>query len=346
MIVVTGATGHLGNNLVRALVGRGETVRCLVLPRDNLRALDGLSVEIVRGDVRRLDDLRRAFAGADVVYHLASVIAISSGQARLLNQVNVRGARNVVDACLELGVRRLVYTSSVHAFVEPPHGQAIDEMAPFDPDGIRFAYGKSKAKATLAVLDGVRRGLDAVILNPTGIIGPYDFGPSEMGQLFVAFARGQVKAYVDGGYDFVDVRDVAAAHLAACEKGRTGESYLLSGEYVTVRELLSILAKLTGRPEPRRHIPAWAADLAAPFSVLYGRLTRTRPLFTPDSLYYLRSNSMTSHGKATRELGYHPRPVRRSVAETVKWLKDAGMLTPTRARRTRGRVPSPACFCL
>ncbi|RJQ09593.1 MAG: NAD-dependent epimerase/dehydratase family protein, partial [Bacillota bacterium] len=295
MIAITGATGHLGNNLVRALAGQGRDVRCLVLQRDSLRPLEGLDVEVVHGDVRDRDALARAFRGADVVFHLASVIAITSGQARLLDAVNARGTRNVVETCLECGVRRLVYTSSVHALVEPPRGRAIDEDMPFDPDRIRFAYGKSKARGTLAVLDGVRRGLDAVILSPTGIIGPYDFAPSEMGRLFIAYARGQVRAYVDGGYDFVDVRDVALGHIAASEKGRSGHAYVLSGERVTVKALLETLAGLTGIPAPRRRIPGWAADAIAPLSALFGRLARTKPLFTPDSLYYLRSNSESNH---------------------------------------------------
>ncbi len=344
MNVVTGATGHLGNNLVRALVKRGERVKCLVLPRDNLRPLEGLDVEIIPGDVRDLAGLAAAFAGADVVYHLASVIALTSGQNRLLHAVNVVGARHVVEACLAAGVGRLVYTSSVHALVEPPHGTAIDEAACFDPDRIRFPYGRSKARATLAVLDGVRRGLDAVVVSPTGIIGPYDFGPSEMGRFFVAFARGKVPAYVEGGYDFVDVRDVAEGHIAAARKGRTGHAYLLSGEQISVREVMAVLSQLTGLRAPRRRLPAWVADLAAPFSALSAKLAGGKPLFTPDSLYYLRSNSESRHDKATTELGYEPRPVRESIADTVKWLKDAGMLEARPAKRVRRRLTSPACL--
>lgn len=225
-VVVTGATGHIGNVLVRALVARGERVRCLVLPSDNLRPLAGLAVEVVRGDVRDPRSLDAAFAGAGAVFHLASVITLTPDQARVLHEVNVAGARNVAEACLKAGVRRLVHTSSVHAMAEPPEGVVIDESAPFDPARIRFEYGRTKAPGTLEVLAAAGRGLDAVVVCPTGVIGPFDFAPSEMGRLFLAFARRRVWAYPDGGYDFVDVRDAAEGHLLAAEKGRTGESYL------------------------------------------------------------------------------------------------------------------------
>ncbi|MEW6031705.1 MAG: SDR family oxidoreductase [Bacillota bacterium] len=323
---MTGATGHIGNCLVRELVARGRKVRCLVLPSDSLRPLEGLAVEVVRGDVRDREVVDRACRGAEFVYHLASVIALSRGRPGLLDEVNVGGTRNVVEACRQAGVRRLVYTSSVHALVEPPRGTVIDESLPFDPERIPFEYGRSKARATLEVLAAARAGLDAVVVCPTGVIGPYDFGPSEMGQFFLAFARRQMPAYVDGGYDFVDVRDVAAGHIAAAERGRSGEVYLLSGEQITVRELMVLLGALTGAPVPRLRAPAWLADAVAPLAVLYGRLTRSRAIFTPDSLSYLRSNSATSSAKARRELGFSPRPVRESVAEAVEWFQAAGVV--------------------
>lgn len=335
MQVVTGATGHIGNTLIRALAARGEAVRCFVLPTESLRPLNGLDVEVVEGDVRDRESLERAFAGADVVYHLASVIALTGGKAGLLQDVNVGGTRNVVEACLKCGVRRLVYTSSVHALVEPPRGTAIDEAMAFDPARIPFEYGRTKAEATLVVLESVRRGLDAVVVCPTGVVGPNDFGPSEMGQLFVAFAQRKIPAYVDGGYDFVDVRDVAEGHIRAAERGRTGEAYLLSGEQISVRELMTLLAELTGVLAPRLHAPAWLADAVAPLSVLYGKLTRTRVIFTRDSLYYIRSNSLTSSAKAARELGFRPRSVRQSVADTVEWLRDAGMFAARRTARVK-----------
>src|SRR4030043_1560736 len=221
MIVITGATGHIGNVLVRELIARGQTVRALVLPDDDLRPLLGLNAEIAYGDVTDLQSLKSAFDGADLVFHLAGIITIMPGMKKVLERVNVGGVRNVVEACRASGVRRLVYTSSVHAIAEPPHGTVIDESQPFDPDRVLGDYARSKARATLLLLEEVRKGgLNAVICCPTGVIGPWDFGISNVGQLIIDFASGHLKSYVNGAYDFVDVRDVARGLIRAAEKGQ------------------------------------------------------------------------------------------------------------------------------
>jgi dihydroflavonol-4-reductase len=177
VIVVTGATGHVGNVLVRELLARGHVVRALVLPNDDRRPLAGLNVEIVHGDVTDPTSLKTAFAGADLIYHLAGIVTIMPGMAGILERVNVGGVRNVAAACRATGVRRLVYTSSIHAIAEPPHGTVIDESQPFDPDRVLGDYARSKARATLLLLDEVHKGgLDAVICCPTGVIGPWDYG--------------------------------------------------------------------------------------------------------------------------------------------------------------------------
>lgn len=330
LTVVTGATGHLGNNLVRALLARGDRVRAVVLPNDDTRPIAGLPLEQVQGDVRDLGALIWAFRGADIVYHLAGIIAIAPGREALLYQVNVLGTRNVVEAALRCGVRRLVHTASIHALVEPPHGTTIDEHMPFDPERIPTEYGRSKARGALEVLAGVERGLDAVIGCPTGIIGPYDFQPSEMGRLFLNVARRRLPAYVHGAYDFVDVRDVAQGLIAAGERGRRGESYILSGKVVTVRELMALLERATGVRAPRLGLPAGPARAVARLAMRFAALTHTRPLFTAESVDILGSNCCISHEKATRELGYAPRPIVETVADTIRWFREAGMLAAPR----------------
>ncbi len=330
--VVTGATGHLGNNLVRALLARGERVRALIYPVDPVRPLEGLAVERVEGDVRDIDSLRRAFAGADIVYHLAGLITIEPSRSSLLYDVNVMGTRNVVEACLELGVRRLVYTASIHALVEPPHGTMIDEHFPFDPSRIATDYGRSKAQAALEVLDGVERGLDAVIVSPTGIIGPYDYQPSEMGRFFLMFAQRRLPVCIAGAYDFVDVRDVAEGLIAAAERGRRGHNYILSGEQVTMERLLALLAEATGVPAPRVRLPTAVARAVAAFACSYARARGSRPLLTTESVSILASNSCIRHDKATRELGYTPRPIAETVADTIRWFVEEGMLVPAPPR--------------
>ncbi len=331
MIVVTGAAGHIGNTLVRALLEKGHKVRCLVMPREGLEPLAGLDVEIVEGDVRDRASLVKAFAGASVVYHLASIISLVPGRSSLLTEVNVNGTANVVAACRECGVGRLVYTSSIHAFAEPPKGVAIDESAPIDPKLIKMEYGRTKAQATRVVLEAAAEGLDAVVVCPTGVIGPHDYKRSEMGQLFIGFARGLVSAYVDGAYDFVDVRDVAEGLIAACERGRRGEVYILSGELITVKELVKVLAQITRRPAPRLRAPAWLADLAAALATPIAKLLGERPVFTRESLITLRSNPLATHAKATRELGWVPRPIRRSIADAIDWFRSQGMIRTRRA---------------
>lgn len=335
--VITGATGHLGNNLVRTLLERGEEVRAVVLPNDPAQSIAGLPVERVEGDVRDMGALIWAFRNAERVYHLASLITIAPGREDLLQEVNVQGTRNVVEACLRTGVQRLTYVSSIHALVEPPHGTTIDERMAFDAAHIPTEYGRSKAQAAQQLLAGVERGLDAVIACPTGIVGPYDFQPSEMGRLFLNVARRRLPAYVQGAYDFVDVRDVVQGLLAAAAKGRRGETYILSGEVVTVRQMMDYVEEATGVRAPRIGLPVWLAQGVARLAWTYARWTRTHPLFTGESVEILRSNCCISHAKATRELGHSPRPFQETVRDTIHWFREAGMLTPRRtvARRTR-----------
>ena len=330
MIVVTGATGHVGNVLVRELITHGQIVRALVLPDDDRRSLADLDVGIIYGDVTDLASLEFAFEGVDLVFHLAGIVTIMPGIAEVLERVNVRGMRNVVNACRATSVRRLVYTSSIHAVAEPPYGTVIDESQPFDPDRVLGDYARSKARATLLLLDEVREGeLDAVICCPTDIIGPWDYNVSSIGQLILDFASGHLKSYVSGAYDFVDVRDVACGLILAAEKGHTGRHYIFSGEQVQVPELMEELACDVGYPAPTYRIPAVIARAAGVLASAYYRLLKRRPVFTAYSIDVLRSNSQVSSGRAREELGFTTRPWRESIRDHVEWFRTEGML-PTR----------------
>jgi dihydroflavonol-4-reductase len=288
--------------------------------------LAGLDVERVAGDILYPRSFERAFAGAYTVYHLAGLISIRPWRTKALHAVNVLGTRNVVNACLQCGVHRMLYVSSVHALVEPPHGTAIMEEAGCDPNRTVGAYAKSKAQATREVLEAVGRGLDAVVVFPSGVIGPYDFNRSEMGQLILDFAQRKLPAYIDGAYDFVDVRDVAAGIIRAAEKGRTGEGYILSGEVVSVAQLMASLQEITGVRAPSVRLPRWVAMTAAVFSPLYYAVAGTKPRFTTYSLQVLASNCQISCEKARRELEYAARPIRESLADAVEWFHTHGML--------------------
>jgi dihydroflavonol-4-reductase len=330
VIVVTGATGHVGNVLVRDLLARKFSVRALVLPGDDRRPLADLDAELVHGDVTDLASLESAFAGADLVFHLAGIVTIMPGMSRLLEKVNVGGVRNVTAACRAAGVRRLVYTSSIHAIAEPPHGTVIDESQPFDPDRVLGDYARSKARATLLLLDEVAKGgLDAVICCPTGIIGPGDYGISNIGQLILDFASGHLKSYVSGAYDFVDVRDVARGLILAAEKGQTGRTYIFSGAQVHVPELMKELARNIGYPAPTYRIPTAIARAAGVLASAYYWILRRRPVFTAYSIDVLRSNSRVSSQRAREELGFTTRPWPESIRDQVEWFRSEGIL-PTR----------------
>ena len=326
MILVTGATGHIGNVLIRKLIEKGETVRALIWRGEDTTPLQGLEVEPVEGDVLDPQSLELALKGVEKVFHLAGIISIMPGEDSLVRRVNVEGTRNILAAAQRCGVRRLVYTSSIHAIRRVPQGMLIDESLPFDPGNPYGAYDRSKAEASLEVQKAAADGLDAVIVCPTGVIGPFDFRRSEMGSVIMDAALGRTSPYVDGAYDFVDVRDVADGLILAEEKGRAGESYILSGQRISVRYLLETVREVTGRAFTRIKIPFNLAEFAARFTPYYYRWTRAKPRFTPYSLEVLQSNSHISHAKATRELGYHPRTLYESLADTARWFLENGRL--------------------
>jgi dihydroflavonol-4-reductase len=321
MMLVTGATGHIGNVLVRRLLAAGERVRALIMPGEDTTPLHGLDVELVHGNVLDLDSLHRAMEGVQRVFHLAGIISIMPGNQPLLRRVNVEGTRNVIAAAARAGVRRLLYTSSIHAIQRAPHGTRIDESLPFDSANPVGEYDRSKAQASLAVMEASRSGLDTVIVCPTGVIGPHDYRESELGTLIRDCVADKPQMFVDGAYDFVDVRDVAEGMVLAAENGRAGETYILSGERLTVRRMLDILWSLTGRHFVRIHVPFSLAQCAAAFTPFYYRLSGAKPRFTRYSLDTLRSNSDISHEKATRELGYQPRRILDTMADTVLWFR-------------------------
>ena len=331
MMVVTGATGHIGNVLGREVRARGQGVRALVMPAEDDRPLEGLDVELVHGDVRHLPSLKAAFTGVDVVFHLAGIVTIMPGMRAILEAVNVGGVRNVIDTCRAAGVRRLVYTSSVHAIAEPSHGTVIDESQPFDPDQVLGDYARSKARATLLLLDEVRKGgLDAVVCCPTGVIGPWDYRISNIGQLILDFASGHLRSYVRGAYDFVDVRDVATGLILAAERGQSGRHYILCGAQVQVPELMKELERNIGYKAPGYEIPSGIARAAGVLAGVYYRVMRRRPVFTAYSIDVLTSNSQVSSARAREELGFTARRWQDSIRDHVEWFRAEGML-PTRS---------------
>ncbi|GAB4504873.1 MAG: NAD-dependent epimerase/dehydratase family protein [Anaerolineales bacterium] len=319
MYLVTGATGHVGNVLVRKLLEKGQKVRALIWRGEDTRSLEGLDVEKVEGDVLDLSSLWEPLRGVRGVFHLAGVISILPGANPWVRKVNVEGTKNVLRAAREAGIEKLIYTSSIHAIKRIESG-VIDETAGYDPANPYGEYDRSKAEATLEVLNAARTGLEAVVVCPTGVIGPYDFRGSMTGAVIHDAVLARPTLYVDGAYDFVDVRDVADGLIRAAEKGWRGESYILSGQRISVRYLLETVREVTGRNFFQMKIPFWMAQFVACFTPMYYRLAHATPRFTPYSLEVLRSNSYISHAKATRELGYQPRSLQETISDTVRWF--------------------------
>jgi len=325
VIAVTGATGHVGNALVRELLNRHYQIRAIVPPNEDTASLSDLNVEIYRADVRDLTALKEALTGVEGIFHLAGIISLTTDQSDLMHAVNVIGTKNIVNLALELGIKRLVYTSSVHAFSEPPQGVIITEETLIDPENVMGAYAKTKALATLAVEEGIKQGLNAVIVFPSGVIGPFDYKISEMGQLLLDYARGFFY-YVDGKYDFVDVRDVVFGIIAAYEKAAKGERFILSGNLLPIKNILYTIQQVTKRRLKAFKIPYPLAHFASLFSPIFQNLSKKKPRFTSYSLYVLKSNSLLSYKKAEQVLGYKPRSFFDTAKDTIAWFTSQGLL--------------------
>jgi dihydroflavonol-4-reductase len=320
MLLVTGATGHIGNVLTRELVQAGEKVRALVLKGEDLSPLAGLGVEIVEGDILDKESLSRATEGITHVYHLAGMISINPGRNDLLYRVNVEGTRNVVEACLRNGVKRLVFTSSIHAYRYYSKNMVLNEEVPFSPDEALGEYGKSKARATMEIFEGIKKGLDAVIVCPAAVIGPYDYRPSKLGQLFMQFIMGKLRFIPNASYNFVDVRDVAKGAILASKNGTCGESYILCGEELTFGKLFVLMEQLIHKTFLKVSVPIWLCKVGAFFVGIGTAFSRKEPLFTQESVCVLESNQKMNYSKAKNRLGFIPRPLRDTVSDTVAWF--------------------------
>ncbi len=329
--IVTGANGFLGNNIIRELMKNKENeIRALVLPNSNIKVLEGLNCKIYYGDVTKLETLEKIFKVNEnietYVIHCAAIVYIKTKYNPKVYDVNVNGTKNIITKVLEINAK-LVYVSSVHAITEKENKELMQETIDFDPTKVKGQYAKTKAETAKYVLDMVKeKNLNACIVHPSGIIGPNDFNGSHLTQLIIDFAKGKLKACVRGGYDFVDVRDVANGIINACSKGKKGECYILSNRYVEIKELLDIISKIQNKKKIKSILPMWLAKLTAPLSEIYYALLKQPPLYTRYSLYTLKSNSNFSNEKAKRELNFKNRDLQETLQDTLTWLKENGMI--------------------
>ena len=319
--LVTGATGHVGTILVSVLQQRGEHVRALVRPNSNIVAHS--NVEIYEGDIRNRESLIPFFDRGDYDYvslvHCAALITIASKQNPEVWNINVHGTNNVMSLARDTGVDRIVYVSSVHAIPERPANEIITEVSSFSPNLVHGQYAKSKAAAAQIVMDYAKAGLNVSIVHPSGIIGPGDTrSRNHMIRTIQAISDGKISVGLQGGYDFVDSRDVADGIIGCEEKGRPGECYILNGHYIGVLELVNSIRKIRGKKTTRIEAPHALAKLIAPVAEYFSRtFSKDAPLLTPYSVYTLHTNGRFSHEKATREFDYHPRPMEESIRDSL-----------------------------
>jgi dihydroflavonol-4-reductase len=324
--LVTGGTGFVGANLARELLAAGATVRVLARPGGDRRALDGLKVEIVEGDLLDAPSLARACSGVGTVYHVAADYRLWAPDPGALHRVNVEGTRAMLEAAGAAGVRRVVYTSTVGALGLPKDGGAGTEDTPVSVNDMVGAYKRSKFLAEQVALELARRGLPVVIVNPSAPIGPWDVKPTPTGQMVVDFMRGRMFATLDTGLNLVHVRDVARGHVLAAERGTVGEKYILGAAHgnVSLAEIGRLLAEITGRRPPRLRVPYAVAWCGAACMEAVARVTGGAPRVPLTAVRMARKRMYFSPAKAIRELSLPQTDVREALREAVEWFAARG----------------------
>jgi dihydroflavonol-4-reductase len=331
--LVTGGTGFVGANVARELVAAGETVRVLARPRGDRRALEGVAVEFVEGDLLDPASLQRAVRGVQTVYHVAADYRLWAPDPAVLYRTNVDGTRAILEAAGEAGVGRIVYTSSVGALGIPKDGRPGTEETPVSLADMVGDYKRSKFLGEQVALELARRGLPVVVVNPSAPVGPWDVKPTPTGQMIVDFMRGRMIATVDTGLNVVHVRDVARGHLLAAEKGKPGERYILGHRDLPLSEIFGILADLTGRRPPRFRVPYALAWIGAACFEGAAWLTRRPPAVPLTAVRMARKRMFFSSARAVRELGLPQTDVRVALGDAVAWFQAHGYVRSTRAAR-------------
>jgi nucleoside-diphosphate-sugar epimerase len=328
--LVTGATGHLGANLVRRLLADGEAIRVLMRPDRDNGAVNGLDVERVYGDLRDRDSVARAVQGCRRVYHCAAFVSTIEGDAahkRAVYDTNVLGTRHVLDASAAHGVEKVVVSGSLSAtgyeMDQPSH-----EGMPFYPFERHLPYGFTKHLVEHQCLRAHADGLNVVVATSCAILGPHDYAPSRIGRVLIDYAHGRLRAYIPGGFEFVSTRDIAEGHVLAMRKGRSGQKYIISTAYSTVDDLLSLFGDVTGRPKPRLRLPAPVmAAVAEVADKTWFRVFPNQPRrFTPAAVRLLSMRRRADHGKARQELGFQPTSLRESVQEAYDDFRRRGVI--------------------
>ena len=335
MILLTGANGHLGANLLRRLLRDGEPVRVLLRPQSDNSTVDGLAVERAYGDLRDPKTVEDAVRGCGRIYHAAAMVSTLHHRRKEIYDCNVLGTRNLLNAALSAGVSKVVVSGSLSAVGHLPNRPA-DESVPFNPFEKHLPYAYSKFGVERECLNAALDGLPVVVAISCAILGPWDFKPSRMGRTLTDFANGRLRAYIPGGFEFVAARDIVEGHILAMQKGRSGQRYILSTKFLTVDELLDIFERVTGRRRPPRISPGLMAGIASVSSFVLTRFFPNVPQrFTPGAIRLLRMQRRADCSKARRELGYEPTRIEDAVQEAYDWFVEHGAI---RSPVARGRA--------
>ena len=323
-VLVTGATGFVGGNLVRALNGRGYDVRALVRRKSSTLTLENLGVEETQGDLLDRGSIARAMKGCQGVFHCAAMYTFWSPNPAEVYQVNVEGTRTLMEEATKAGVERVVYTSTVSTIGIPKKGLGTEEMKA-GPGDLIGHYKKSKYQGEQEALRAASTGLPVVVVNPAAPVGPWDVKPTPTGGIILDFLRGKLPAYVNTGMNLVDVEDVAIGHALAMEKGEPGQRYILGNRNMTLKEVLKTLEAITGKKAPRLRAPLnLVIALGIIDQLIEGKLLRRRPRIPLEGMRIARKPMYVSSAKAVRELGLPQSSVEEALEKAVRWFRDNG----------------------
>ncbi len=329
--IVTGANGFLGSHIVKELLKQKYSVVAVIRRHNDWsQAQKDNNLQMVTADVCDNEGLAKIFDEFanrhTVVIHAAGKISISTKLTKELEKVNIGGTKNIIKLSKKHQIKRLVYVSSVHALTEKPNNQVIFETNDFDPQKVFGGYAKTKAAAS-RLINQARDNLDAMIVHPSGLIGPGNPKNSYFKQMMIDYAKGQFRMTLSGGYDFTDVRDVASAIVTASLKpSAKNQNYLLANQFLSLSELLTTIDQKLGRQKKLIILPKWLGLLTGFLAEIFYKLTRRTPVITYYSVKTMYSNGNFSHAKASRELDYQPRPIKQSIADTIDNLKQQGMI--------------------
>ncbi|HJZ64667.1 MAG TPA: hopanoid-associated sugar epimerase [Candidatus Acidoferrum sp.] len=330
--LVTGASGFLGSHVTRQLVARGEGVRVLLRPSSNNRAIADLSLEYVTGDLRDSASLARALDGATRVFHVAADYRLWAKRKRDIYDSNVGGTKNLLEAAKRAGVSQFIYTSTV-ATIAVDRPQHPDEFTDAKLEEMVGHYKRSKWQAERLVRDAAKQGFPAIVAMPTTPVGPWDWKPTPTGKIILDFLNGKMPGYVETGLNFVGVEECAAGHLLISDKGKIGERYLLGGENLTLKEVLDLLAKITGLAAPKLKIPHGLALGVAYANTAFSRLLGREPGIPVEGVKIAKHTMFVNATRAQKELGFQPGPVAAALERAVRWYVDNGYVLPRRAKK-------------